>query len=291
MSMNCPNCAEPLAERGYFCKVCASQARCLKCRELLEPSAAACVECGTRIGQPADGADGTARQTGAGGEPIPVNRNTLSYQEDRNSRKFEASLTDSAMHGLSDVFGELFAQRGVGRTISPGGTRTFLKDVVIDETKHLPAGAPTEPDQPPTPAAPAQKTDPEKERVLRVFTLQGETLELGENRLKAKSAADYYKRLTYLFVYAQEIVLGRSSAPKTELVEVLKAAKVYDANCRFWLKQKKGFTVDTEDRIKLIAGAREQAIKTLDEMLDNNVPDEWNPDTRTVKSRGSRKNK
>jgi hypothetical protein len=292
MSMNCPNCAEPLGERGYFCKLCASQARCMKCREVLEPGAAACVECGTRIGQPIDGANGTATQAHSEAAPIPVNRNTLSYQEDRNSRKFEASLTDSAIHGLGDVFGELFAQRGVGRTIPPGGARTFVKDIVIDETKQLPPSAPTEPEQSQsTPAPPAPRADPEKERILKIFNQEGEVLELAENRLKAKSAADYYKRLTYLFIYAQEILLGRSSAPKTELVDVLKASKVYDPNCRFWLKQKKGFTVDTEDRMKLIAGAKEQAIKTLDEALDNNVADEWNPDTRTVKARGSRKKK
>lgn len=290
--MNCPNCGEQLAERGYFCKGCASQVRCIKCRELLEPGAAACVECGTRLGQSVESTDRTAKLTAVNPAPNSVNRNTLSYSEDRNSRKFEASLTDSAIHDLGDVFGELFGQRGVGRTILPGGMRTLVKDMVIDEAKRLPPGAPLpEQEQPPVPPPPAPKVDPEKERILRVFTLQGETVELLENRLKAKSAADYYKRLTYLFVYAQEIVLGRASAPKAELAEVLKAAKVYDANCRFWLKQKKGFTVDPEDRIKLIAGAREQAIKTLDEMLDNNVPDEWNPDTRTAKSRGTRKKK
>ena len=38
--------------------------------------------------------------------------------------------------------------------------------------------------------------------MLKIFTLEGETLELSENRLKAKSAADYYKRLTYLVIYA-----------------------------------------------------------------------------------------
>src|SRR5215467_12730173 len=141
--MTCPNCAEPLAERGVFCKACAGQARCMKCRELLEPGAMACVECGTRVGQPVDGADGTATQTHPVASTIPVNRNTLSYHEDRNSRRVEASLTDAAMHGLGDVFGELFAQRGVGRVTPPGVPRTFIKDVVLDETKQLPPAPPS----------------------------------------------------------------------------------------------------------------------------------------------------
>ena len=67
--------------------------------------------------------------------------------EDRNSRSFEASLTDSAMHGLGDVFGELFAQRGVGRATTPGGQRSLIKDTAGDNTKQLAAAAPTEPEQ------------------------------------------------------------------------------------------------------------------------------------------------
>jgi hypothetical protein len=257
----------------------------------LEPGAAACVECGTRFGQAVEGSNGTPTHGDA--TPIPPNRNTLTYHEDRNSRKFEASLTDSAMHGLGDVFGELFAQRGIGRTVPPGGQRTLVRDIVLDESKQLPPVPQGEEVQqsligqtPPPP-----KTDPERDRVVKIFTLEGETLELSENRLKAKSAADYYKRLTYLFIYAQEIALGRTSAPKTELIEVLKAAKVYDANCRFWLKQKKGFTVDTEDRMKLITGAKEQAKQVITDTLDSNVADGWNPDTKTVKTRGNRKKK
>jgi hypothetical protein len=130
---------------------------------------------------------------------------------------------------------------------------------------------------------------PEKDKALKIFSVNGETIELVDNCLKAKSAADYYKRLTYLFIYAQELLLGRVLAPKSELVVVLKEAKVCDANCRFWLKQKKGFSLDAEERMKLIAGAREQAVKALDEALDNNLPDDWNPDTKAAKPRAAKK--
>lgn len=287
--MNCPNCAEPLAERGVFCKACANQARCVKCRELLEPGAIACVECGTRIGQPVDGANGTTTQTHtmASATPAP-NRNTLSYHEDRNSRRLEASLTDSAIHGLGGVFEELFAQR-VGRVVQAAGARTLVKDVVIDETKQLPPAPPTgRQHQTVSETSAAQNPLTDKERILRIFNVNGETLELTDNRLKATTAADYYRRLTYLFLYAHELH-GRSSTARSELVTVLKEAKVYDPNCRTWLKQRKGFTVDGEDRLKLIAGSREQAIKALDEALDGNIQDGWNPDNRTAKPRGPRK--
>jgi hypothetical protein len=197
------------------------------------------------------------------------------------------------MHGLGDVFGELFAQRGVGRVVQPGAGRTLVKDVVIDETKQLAPASPAEPEQTQAPAAEtngAPKPPDDKERILKIFATNGETLELIDNRLKATSAADYYKRLTYLFLYGHELQ-GRTTAPKAELVTVLKAAKVYDPNCRTWLTKKNGFNVDGEDRLKLFTGSRELAAKALDEALDPNVPDQWNPDTRTVKTRAPRKKK
>ncbi len=96
--MNCPHCAELLAERGFFCKACGEQARCMKCLAVLEPQAIACVECGTRIGQPVEAANGTTAHTHSALSATPAhNRNTLRYHEDRSSRRFEASLTDSAV--------------------------------------------------------------------------------------------------------------------------------------------------------------------------------------------------
>jgi len=74
-------------------------------------------------------------------------------------------------------------------------------------------------------------------------------------------------------------------------VAILKEAKVYDTNCRTWLTKKNGFTVDTEDRLKLNAAAREQAVRALDDALNTSLADEWNPDSRTVKTRAPRKKK
>jgi hypothetical protein len=266
----------------------------MKCRELLEPGAVACVQCGTRVGQPVDETNGTAAaQAHPAPSAIPANRNTLTYHEDRNSRRFEASLTDSAMHGLGDVFGELFAQRGVGRLVQPGPGRTLVKDVVIDENKQLSPAAPAQPEQTQAPAAEtngAPKPPAEKERILKILSVNGETLELTDNRLKATTAADYYRRLTYLVLYAHELH-GRAVTPRAAVVAILKEAKVYDTNCRTWLTKKNGFTVDSDDRFKLIAGAREQAIKALDDALNPTLTDEWHPDNKPTKTRAPRKKK
>jgi hypothetical protein len=230
---------------------------------------------------------------------MPANRNTISYREDRNSRNFEASLTDISMESLGGVFGELFAQRGAARTITTGARPLRGEDIAIEHQnqKELPAATSANGSEAHSTQAVneiekvVEEPSAEKQRILKIFNLDGESLELADNRLKATSAAEYYKRLTYLFIYAQEILLGRSSTPKSEVVTVLKAAKVFDPNCSFWLKQKKGFTVDADDRMKLIAGAREHAVKTITEALDSNVPDTWNPDTKTMKPRVGKKKK
>lgn len=288
--MNCPHCAAVLSERGIFCQSCAGQARCKKCREQLEPGANACVECGTRLDQPLETPVAAGAHTSSSAA-IQPNRNTLSYQEDRNSRRFEASLTDSAMHGLGDVFGELFARAGSARVAHINGHRSLTSEIVVDDTKQLPPAVPTNGEQQVTTSAPVvSQTPTDMVRVLKIFSVNGETLELRDNRLKATTAADYYRRLTYLFLYAHELH-GRPSTPRTELVKILKDAKVFDPNCGAWLKQKKGFTVDAEDRLKLNAGAREQAVKVLDEAGDASVADQWNPDNRTVKPRGPKKKK
>lgn len=256
--------------------------------------------CGNRIGQPGDGANGTSTIPASGAPGIPSNRNTLSYHEDRNGLRFDASLTDSAMHGLGDVFGELFARRGVGRNVQVIPRSGTGRDIVIEEPKQLQAPTTaTEPTpEPQQQSAPLETIKepaghPDKVRLLKIFILEGEVLELSDDRMKAKSAADYYKRLTYLFLYAQEVLLGRNSTPRNELSAVLTAAKVNNGNCRFWLTKKDGFTVNDEDRMKLVVKSREQATKALGEILDPDfkIEKEWHPDTRTVKTRGPRKKK
>ena len=291
--MTCPSCSQELAERGAFCKWCGAQARCTSCKEVLEPQAKACVECGILVGTPLDvGKADHAKTLASALTELPVNRNTITWREDRNTRDFQASLTDASMQTVGGFFGELFANR-VGRAMQPVMSRFQTRDAATVEITQ-PQLPPPEPEQQQDQSAQAGSTPTNgqaKEQLLKIFNLQGQVLELSDDRLKAKSAADYYKRLTYLFLYAQEVLLGRTSTPRSELSTVLTAAKINNGNCRFWLGQKKGFTVDAEDRMKLVTGSREQAIKVVGEILDSDLADQWHPDTRTAKARGPRKKK
>jgi hypothetical protein len=282
--MNCPLCGEALADRGFFCKACAAQVRCKKCRELLEPAALACVECGTRVGQDPENPDKEASPLDAAVQP---HRNTLSYQETRNNRTFQASLTDTAIQGLGDVLGDFFAQRGAVRT--PNQVRSFVKDQLALQP---PPRETTEPvngnNQPASVIAPAGDTEADKDRVLKFFHANGETLELTDNRLKAKNGSDFVRRITYLFLYAHELH-GRPSVPYKQLKMILRTAKMLDSNARAWIGKRVGVADGGEDSLKLNAKGREDAIKVLNDALDPNIQDEWNPDKKTPRKPGPRK--
>jgi hypothetical protein len=199
------------------------------------------------------------------------------------------------MRSLGDVFGELFVQRGAARTIS--SNRHPANEVsVLGDPKGLPQGAllgteigvqgagATEP-------AEAQ-VSPERSRILNLFTARDDTFELSENRLKASNGTDYLRRLTYLFLYANECH-GRTSALESDLKAVLRKAKIIDpaGNASRWLAKRIGFVAEGEDRIKLNAKGREEAKKALDEALDAKLADTWNPDLHRPKKRKPRKKK
>jgi hypothetical protein len=284
--MNCPKCGDVLAERGVYCKACGSQARCLSCKSVLEPGAAACVECGSKVGEVVSSSGTTAvgSQT-----TIASNRNTLSYREDRGSRLFDASLTDHAMEGLGAVLGELFVQRGQVRA-SIAARQSILESPTLEaqtELPLLPAAivAPVIPTQT-EPKAPISEI---AGQIATFFTADGDRLELIDNRLKASNQSDYVRRLTVLFLYAHE-VLGRSSTSEDEIKAVLKESKVWDraGNAAKWLKKRIGLADTGEDRLKLTAPGRDEAKKALAQAVDPNIQDAWNPDKQVSKPRASR---
>ena len=288
--MNCPKCSAALAERGSFCKACGAQARCRNCKDVLEPDAVACVECGTLVGGGST-ANGTAAPDPTDGAPagLPANRNAITWREDRNSRDFQASLTDASMQTVGGFFGELFANR-VGKP-SPSMSRLFNREPNGIDITHqiLPPGQETQHDPPPPPPPPAAETD-DKVRIGKLFRENGQTLNLIDRRLKAKNGQEFTRRLAYLFLYAHELH-GRFVVPRADVVAVMKEGKIWDSNASFWLNKKIGFKVDAEERMELLGEGRDEAKKYLVEALDPNVPDEWSPDKKGTVKRAPRKKK
>jgi hypothetical protein len=262
----------------------------MSCRALLEPSAAACVECGTKVGE--SGAVSTQN-----GDGMPSGRNTLSFQEDKNTRKFEAALTDTAMQALGGVFGDLFAQRGTVRAAQQFPALSAKKSHTFDAGRLPPPPPVILPDEPPPPPAdvtttPVTEANPDKARVLRIFSSSGNNLELMDNRLKARSGLDYVKKLTYLFLYAHECH-GRVSVAEQDLNALIQTAKMMDTsgNARTWIRKRIGIATEGEDRVKLTFKGREDAQTALTNALDPNIPDPWNPDKVTPKPKGAKPKK
>jgi hypothetical protein len=195
-------------------------------------------------------------------------------------------LTDVAIQGLGEVLGDFFAQRGSSRASSHLG-RFGPKELALPPAIAEPVNGngyhdagvlpPSEPEPP-----------SDMNRISRIFSLDGETLELKDNRIKAKSQLDFVRRLTYLFLYAHELH-GRLPESYDALRKVMQVAKVWDANTRTWLAKRNGFTADAEDRLKLNAPGREAAITALGEALNPDVPDEWNPDKKVPRKLSPRK--
>jgi hypothetical protein len=144
----------------------------------------------------------------------------------------------------------------------------------------------------PSDPPPSDAKAEEKAKLRKIFTPKGQSFELSDNRLKAESARNYVRRLTYLFIYAHE-VYGHPHPTEGAVKAILQSAKSWDAsgNANTWLKKRIGIALEGEDQLKLTAPGREEAIATLKDALDANIVDTWNPDKNAPKQRGARKKK
>jgi len=243
----------------------------MNCKAVLEPGAAACVECGTKLGA----FTGTAA-------PTQISRNKISYNEDQNGRNLDADFSDMTMQAFGDVIGAFFASRGMGNQRG-----TFSPPPVVE-----PPGRSLPPPVAPTPpSTPLTVPDGDLAHISGIFRANGIELELIDNRLKAKSGVEFVRRLTYLFLYAHELH-GRQWTTKTSVIAILKEGKVWDGNASKWLAAKKGLRATTEgdeERFQLFANSRDDAKKVLQEAIDASIKDEWNPDTKVPQKRAARK--
>jgi hypothetical protein len=261
----------------------------MNCKEALEPSAAACVECGTQVGAftgatpPAAIASSSAPQ---------LRRNKITYREDRNSRSIDADFSDATMVTFGDVLSDIFGNQGAVAGQRQGNSRLFSQEPPeVAAGKSLAAPPPSNGSLPVVEGRTAQPSaHDDLTNILKVFKLNGEALALDDNRLKAKNGMDYVRRLTYLFLYAHELH-DRDWTPKASVIEVLKEGKVWDPNASRWLSKKQGFREDGEERLQLVVGGRDDAKKALLEVMDPKVTDNWNPDKKTPQKRGRRKKK
>ncbi len=265
---DCPSCGKVLSERGYFCASCAAQARCKQCNEVLERNAQACVMCGTTIG------GGTAIPV-ANGTGLPMN--TLELQEDARSRSLRISFTDSAIGSIGETVNRLVSDR-----LAPHGPRPLRTMGNAATMASLPPASESGDasnviDSNPVDSKPLAQPAGDAERMREIFEINGDEIRLEEHRLKADSRLEYARRITYLFIYAQELA-GKRPISYASVKKLLDASKVLDTNTRHELAHKMAVEIDG-DTIRLKKEGREKAVQALDEILNPNHPDPgWTPE-------------
>ena len=266
---HCPSCSHVLSERGYFCASCAVQVRCRQCNELLEKDARACVMCGTAVGV-------AATNPSVSGSASPMN--TLELQEDTRSRSLRISFTDAAIGSIGGTVNYLVSDKLAShgpRPPKPAGGATILSPLLpggeVTDGGQVIDGSKLDP-KPPTPVT------GDAERMREIFEMDGEDIRLEEHRLKADSRLEYARRLTYLFIYSQELA-GKKPIAYANVKKILEASKVLDTNTRHELSHKMAVEIDG-DTIRLKKEGREKAVQALDEILNPNHPDPgWTPES------------
>jgi hypothetical protein len=73
-----------------------------------------------------------------------------------------------------------------------------------------------------------------KEQIRKIFHFDDNKITLIEPRIKAKSRLDFARRLSYLFLYANETE-NRPRVPRTELNTILGQSDVLAAHIRTWI--------------------------------------------------------
>jgi hypothetical protein len=279
---HCPSCSFLLSERGYFCASCAVQVRCKQCNELLEKDARACVMCGTATGM-------GAASPNVNGNKSPMN--TVELQEDTRSRSLRISFTDAAIGSIGETVNQLvsdkFAPHGP-RPLRPSGSSAAMSPLL--SAGELRDGAQIiDRKQIAEPKLSSPVTG-DAERMREIFEMDGEDIRLEEHRLKADSRLEYARRLTYLFIYSQELA-GKKPIAYASVKKILEASKVLDNNTRHELSHKMAVEIDG-DTIRLKKEGREKAVQALDEVLNPNHPDPgWTPESHARNPKAGGENK
>jgi hypothetical protein len=265
----CPVCGSSLPERAIFCPVCAAQARCKVCRDMLELNARACVSCGTLLG---DGKTSIASdQPPSSSDAI----NVLHFQEDKVGRVLNFRFTDTAMATVGETLVYALDRRLAPRDVRfphRGAQHTMDTQLLPAPEEESAGSAPkSNSDQR---VSPPQTSGTDKELLREVFHQVGATLQLDEPRLKADSKLDYARRLAFLFLYAHEQE-GRPQVARADLNVILQ--KVNDPNTQTFLRTHPGFERDGE-LFRLNRKGRDEAKDALKKISDTSATDSgWMP--------------
>lgn len=283
MLLQCSSCGAALPDRGAYCPQCASQVRCKNCDDLLLSQARACVTCGTFLGE---GAEIFRREEGNGSTPHVLN--TITYEETKSMRKFEARFSDAAVGSLSEPLQGVLSHR-IGQQLAPPMLSGILQETSSPVRQLALDNADTDPGAIETTGkikddSIATVEDPvstDLARLHEVFSVDEDRVRLDLTQLKGSSKQDDVRRLAYLFLYVKEL-LGTKLVSKSLVIEVIKEAGRYSSNSHKVFDYLDDLSVEG-DQVRLRTPGRQKAREYLNEVLDPNIP---SGTTRSVNTRG-----
>ena len=98
--------------------------------------------------------------------------------------------------------------------------------------------------------------------------------------LKATTAWDATKRLTYVLVRAYTQIMGTETASRKNVINAhLRSWRLYDGNARKFLANDAGI-IRNNDELKLDKHASDEADQFIREIADQNVTGSWKPTTK-----------
>jgi hypothetical protein len=262
----CAYCESSLPERAVFCPSCAKQARCKECRDLLEPNAKACVDCGTIVGE------GTLKASFSN-SPAP-SKNTLILRETKGkaSRELEVGFSDNSVESISEglihILVDRLGESSIPRRGTNGSPLRLTSEAVPESKDYIDAEAAEVVVNGTATLNQEAKTD--KEKLHQVFYYNGDILKLDNYNLKADGQLDAAKRLVYLFLYAHELE-GRKTVSRELINAALKDVGLFDANASNWISTTLDLAKEGDEdanTFRLRANGREAAQKALADIFN-----------------------
>lgn len=267
---NCVYCNTELSGLGSFCKSCGRQSICTACKESLEADAAFCTVCGTKADHPAE-----RQPTGS----LFGNIFELTEFSESNgstaSRKIKLICSDEAVSNLGDFverriktpqFGQATKAAEEQQFVHPDSFDTFTDEYSAEIEKVI---------------APSISGASELDILHTIFKRDGDEWKLDEVYLNATGKGDYGKRLTFLFLYLNDLE-GTEKTTRTALNKVLNDSTVYDSNLKSWLANEAAITKDG-DFLSLNAAGRRTAKEFVGNVQAEKRSDQWSPGMSSAK--------
>lgn len=277
---NCIYCSAILSAKGVFCPQCAKQSKCKNCSELLEVNAKACAVCGTIIGE------------GNSIVAIPITNNfdnifelveTFEIEGRKNTRNMRLGCSNEAVSNFGD-----FVERRI-KGIQTIGDKRNSNDNPNSKNALPPAesGEDFEQNQDsveiPQAPNPDINNSSEIEVLHQIFRKYENRWKLDEIELQAKNKLDYARRITFLFLYLNDLE-GRSKISRSELNSILEDSTVYDGNFRGWLSKERSIDKNDDETLTLNAGGRRKAKECIKDLSESAVAKPWLPGSSTKSS-------